>query len=422
MNLLVRSAKIIDPNAKYHLQTKDLLIENGVIVKISSSIKNPDKMPEFKAENLHVSPGWVDMQANFGEPGYEPKETIESGLQCAIAGGVTNVLLMPETNPVNDSVSVTDFILKKSFTSPVNLMPAGAISKGMLGAELSEMFDMNQAGVSAFSDYKKGLKNSKLLQLALQYSKSMNALILQQPFDSNLTGNTRVNEGLVSVRLGLKGNPVLSEVLGLIRDIKIAEYCEAPIHFSIISSAEGAEIVGEARKRNALITAGTSPAYLYFSDEHVQTFDSVHKVFPPYRTHQDKAALIKALKKGIIEVICSDHSPQDDEHKSLEFEYAAFGIIGLETLFAASNTALRNHISIVDIIAKISGNPRRILNLNAATIEQGNQADLTFFDPDLEWEFTESHVKSKSKNTPFIGHKFTGKALGIYNKKKFVTC
>lgn len=422
MNLLVRSAKIIDSNSKHHLQTKDLLIENGEIVKISSTIKNPGKIPELKAENLHASPGWVDMQANFGEPGFEPKETIESGLQCAIAGGVTNVLLMPETNPVNDSVATTEFILKKSSNSPVNLMPAGAISKGMSGVELSEMFDMNQAGVKAFSDYKKGVKNSKLLQLALQYSKSLNAIILQQPFDSNLTGNTQVNEGTTSLKLGLKGNPVLSEVLGIIRDSKIAEYCESRLHFSIISSAEGAAILEEIQKKNSSISAGISPAYLHFSDENIGSFDSNHKVFPPFRSDKDKTFLIKALKKNVIQVICSDHSPQDEEHKSLEFEYAAYGTIGLETLFGAANTALRKHMDLSDIIEKISHQPRKILNMNQANIEVGNRADITFFDPDFQWEFTASHIQSKSKNTPFLGHKFIGKALAIYNKSQFATC
>ncbi len=428
MNLLIKSAKIIDSNSKYHTKTMDVLIRNGRIEKIAKSIKSCPKSIangteiEYSAKNLHLSPGWFDLHANFGEPGYEQQETLSTGANAALKGGFTGVMVMPNNKPSIDNKSMIEFIQNASKKYVIDIIPAGNITKGGSGNEIVEMHDMHKAGCKAFTDDKKSVNRNEVIKIALLYSKDIDALIMNYPNDKSIANNGFMHEGTISTILGLKGIPSLAEEIMVDRDLNLCEYTNSRLHLSYISTKNSAKKIKHAKNRGLKVTTDVALHNLFLTDKSVNNFDTRYKVMPPLRTNKDNTALIKALKEGTIDVITTDHCPITDEYKKIDFDNAANGIIGLETAFGLLGKNILPKLDLSTLIEKISINPRKILNLKEVAIKEGEKANITLFNPDLEWVFTADDIKSKSSNTPFIGEKLKGKALAIFNKGQFKEC
>tara|TARA_B100000945_G_C20394425_1_gene604038 strand:- start:327 stop:1592 length:1266 start_codon:yes stop_codon:yes gene_type:complete len=421
MNLLIKSVKIIDPNSKHNNKIMDVLIEKGKIKKIAKSIKNKSNT-EYKTKNLHLSPGWFDLHANFGEPGYEQHETITTGSNAALKGGFTGVLLMPNNKPRIDNKTMINFIQNSTKGNIIDLIPAGNITKNSEGNEIVEMHDMYQAGCKAFTDDKKSISRNEVLKIAMLYSKDSDSVIMNYPNDKSISNNGFMHEGITSTILGLKGIPSIAEEIMVDRDINLCEYTDSRLHLSYISTKKSIKKIKTAKNKGLKLSTDVALHNLFLTDEAIQNFDTRYKVMPPLRTKNDTKALIRALKDETIDVISTDHSPVNDEYKKIEFDNAANGIIGLESAFGLLGKYILPHIGVHKLIEKISINPRKILKLRKITINEGEDANITLFDPDLEWIFTSDDIKSKSMNTPFIGEKLKGKALAIFNNGKFKKC
>src|SRR5688572_1152113 len=421
MKILIRSAVIVDPSSKHNGKKTDILIENGTITQIAKPGSIKEKTNKIIDEDgLHISPGWFDMRVNFREPGFEYKEDLISGCNAAAAWGFTGVLAMPSTHPPVHTKSEVEFIRNKTQSQAIDVFVAGTLSHNHEGEHLSEMFDMFSSGAVAFTDDKKSVENAGLMLRALMYAKNFGGLIISFAHEASIATNGKVNESVTATKLGLKMMPAVAEEIRLTRDLYLTGYAGTKIHFGPLSAARSVELLREARKKKISVTAEVAAHQLMLDETLLTDFDSNYKVMPPLRGKADKEALLKGLKDGTIDVICSDHSPEDIENKQREFDHAAFGIIGLQTAYAVANTALKKVLTTEEIIEKISINPRKILNIPVPVIEEKQPANLTLFNPELEWVFQENEIKSRSKNTPFIGTKFTGKALGIINKNQVV--
>jgi dihydroorotase len=418
MNALIKSAKIVDNNSEFNGETVDILIEKGLISKIGLDLKNPNEIKEIHFNNLHVSAGWFDMRANFCDPGNEYKEDLNSGLNAAAKGGFTGVMVMPDSEPATSTKSGIQYIINKTKGNIVDAFPAGSLSHNCEGKEIAEMYDMHSAGAIAFTDNKKSVSKSSLLNRAMLYSQSFNGLIINFPNDREISNSGQINEGIVSTELGLKGIPALAEELMVSRDIFLAEYCNSKIHLSNITTKKSVQLIKDAKKKGIKITADVNSYHLLFDETELLHFDNHFKVNPPLRTKEDIKALITGLKDGTIDVICSDHTPEDIENKQCEFDHSAFGMINLQTSFSAANTAIKNKLDLAEFISKITSSPRRILGLEKIEITVGEKANLTLFSPTEKWTFNKEDIVSKSKNTPFIGKELTGKVYGIINNNK----
>lgn len=413
--LLVKEARIVDPNSPHHLTVKDIRIENDVVTAIGNGLSADTDTKVIRHDNLHISPGWFDLRANFCDPGHEEREDIESGIHAAIFGGFTAVGISPETSPAIDSKADIEYIYQQSSGYPVNLFPYGSLSKGLFGEELSEMYDMFQAGAVAFTHGKKPLTNAALMKLALQYGKNFAPPVHVFAMDESLARNGQMHEGEISTYLGLKGIPELAEEVGLLRDLHLAAYAESSLHFMAVSSASAVRLLQNAHANGSAFTADVPVANLVLTESELEDYDTRYKTLPPLRSENDRLSLITALKEDIIQVITSDHTPVDIENKKCEFELADFGVIGLETMFGALGILLDNELEIGQIIEKIAINPRKVLNLQVPSVSEGSWAEFTFFDPDVKWTFTKDQIQSKSANSPFIGRELKGKSLGIIN-------
>lgn len=419
MNILIKSAKVIDPNGKHHKKIRDVLIENGKIKKISARITD-SKAKIFSAKNLHISLGWFDMHANFRDPGFEYKEDINSGSNAAAKGGFTSVLLMPNTMPITDNSAQVEYIQTKAKSKIISTYVAASLTKGMQGKEIVEMYDVKNAGAIAFSDDKNSIQNNEVMKNCLLYAKDLGGLIMNFPNDSSISNGGQIHEGKISTILGLKGMAEMAEEIMIDRDISLCDYTDSRLHLSYVSTQNSVRKIKKAKKKGLNISTDVCLHNLILTDEEITHFDTRYKVLPPLRGKKDSTALIKGLKDGTIDVICTDHSPENEENKKTEFDNAAFGIIGLETAFGLINKYLSNHLSLSKIIEKIAINPRKLLQVEETKILEGNAANLTLFDPELEWEFKKEDIVSKSVNTPFLGEKLKGKAMAIYNKGKFL--
>lgn len=416
MKILIRQARIIDPSSPHNGQVKDLFIENGMIRLIEDQIEN-DADEVLEAANMHLSPGWMDIFANFGDPGYEFKETMESGAAAAISGGFTDVMLVPNTQPIVHNKSGVEYQVQKGKPLGINVHPIGAVTKNAKGEELAEMYDMKASGAIAFSDGTESIQSAGLLLKALQYIKTFNGVVIQIPDDKTINPQGLMNEGIVSTQLGLPGKPAMSEEIVIDRDIKLARYTESNIHFTGISSARSIEYIKEAKKEGIQVSCSVTPNHLFFCDEDLQSYDSNLKVNPPLRTKKDREALQKALREGVIDCIATHHLPQEKDSKLVEFEYAKNGTIGLETAFAVINTAMpgENPETWVKVL---SMNPRKLFGLPALSISVNQPACLTAFDPQKEWVVTLEEIKSRSKNSPYLQKTLTGKVLATINKNQ----
>ncbi|WP_417608254.1 dihydroorotase [Owenweeksia hongkongensis] len=417
--ILIKQAKIVDPNSSHHLQVKDILIENDVVIEIADSIDAKDAQVVEHA-NLHISPGWFDLRANFCDPGHEEREDIESGIHAAIFGGFTSVAVSPETSPAIDSKAAIEYVYQRAEEFPVNVLPYGSLSKGLQGEELSEMYDMYQSGAVGFSHGKKPVANAALIKLALLYGKEFAPPIHVFSMDESLAYKGQMHEGEVSTYLGLKGIPALAEEVTLLRDLHLSEYAENAIHFMAISSESGVSLLRNAHSLGKPFTADVALANLIFTDEALDTYDSNLKVSPPIRAKKDREALIKALNEEIIQVITSDHTPVDVEYKKCEFDQADFGMITLESFFGALGNLREDGLNLEQIIKCIAINPRKVLGMETPSVEVNSWGEFTLFDPDHKWTFGKEHIQSKSRNTPFIGKELTGKPLGIINNNILV--
>lgn len=411
MKMLIKNATVIDKESPFHNKKKDLLIENGVIVKIEDSIT--EKADEtIQSENLHVSAGWFDMAVSFCDPGYEHKETIESGTAAAFAGGFTGVGILPLTQPVISSKSMVEYLQRKNEHSKLQLIPYGSLSVNFDGQNLSEYYDMYLSGARAFTDVFHPV-SSELLSRALMYSKNSGGLIMVFPNDKSLSKGGQMHEGIESTKIGMKGMPAIAEELQIARDIKLAEFNDAHLHFNGISTKEATNAIREAKKKGIKITTQIAAANLLLDDASLKDFDTNYKVLPVLRSKDHIAALVDGLNDGTIDVIVSSHMPQDIESKDLEFEHAESGMIGLETAFAVARTGTKEKLSVEKLIEKITVNPRKILQLQNPLVKAGEKANLTVFDPDKKWTFTEKDIRSKSKNTPLVGRELVGKVVRV---------
>ena len=410
MKLLLKSATIIDKHSAYHKKKLDILIENGIIIKIGNDISTKaDKV--ISEENLHVSRGWFDSSVSFGEPGFEERETIANGLDTAAKSGFTSIALNPNTFPVLDNNGAITSVKSKAAHHPVKMFPTGALTIKSEGVDLAELYDMKQGGAIAFGDYKRAVKNPNLLKIALQYAQNFNGLVQSFPQEDRIAGKGMVNEEQSSTSLGLKGIPNLAEELQITRDLYLLEYTGGKLHIPTISTKKSVSLIMEAKKKGLDVSCSVAIHNLIFTDELLQDFDTNAKVLPPLRTKEDIKALIKGLKDGTIDMITSDHTPIDTEHKKVEFDNALYGSIGLESAFGALSTIF----STEEVIEMLSKGKQRF-GLEDIEIKEGNPADLSLFIPNEKYEFTEAHIFSTSTNSIFKGHQIKGKALGIITK------
>ena len=415
MKILIKQACIVDPTSSFNGQITDIFIEDGVIKHIGEKLPGAaDK--EINIEGLHVSPGWMDIFSNFADPGYEFKETLETGAQAAVAGGYTDVIVIPNTNPIIHNKANIEYIIQKSKSLPVNIFPAGAITKNTEGKELAEMFDMQISGAIAFTDGVNSIQSPGLLLKALQYVKAFDGIIIQLPDDKSISPQGLMNEGIVSTQLGLPGKPSMAEELVIARDIKLARYAESKIHFTGVSTKKSLEYI-QRGKQNSSVSCSVTPYHLFFCDEDVQNYDTNLKVDPPLRSKEDRNILRKAVVEGIVDCVATHHLPHEFDSKTLEFEYAKYGMIGLETTYGVLNTCLEK-VSQERLVEVLSTNPRRIFKKEIAGIRENERAILTLFAPKQKWSVKETDLRSRSKNSPFIGKELTGKVLGIINKEQ----
>lgn len=417
-SLLITSVKVILPGNEYHQQTVDVLIEKGKIAQIGNTIKVADKTVEtIDGTGKILSPGFFDLHANFGEPGLETKEDIRTGTAAAAAGGFTAVAVMPNTEPAIQSRSEVALVVNAAKGNIVDIHPIGAISKKREGKEMAELYDMKQNGAVAFSDGNRGVQQAGLMSRALLYAKGFEGLIFSHAEDESMAGGNKMNEGTMSTYLGMKGIPNLAESLMVSRDLYLAEYTEAPIHFASISTPEAVDLIKKAKAKGLRVTCDVAAHQLVFTDEDIIGFDSNYKVSPPLRTKADAKALIKGLKDGVIDAVVSQHTPQEIEFKNVEFHIAKNGIIGLQTVLPLLIRAGFNEEQIVHSLAV---RPRQILGLAVPQIKAGAMANLVLFDPAKSWNFDEKTNKSKSKNSPLFGQTLKGAVELVINNNQII--
>lgn len=414
MSILIKNATIIYPGHELHNSKKDILIKNGVIEKIANRISSKaSKVIESK--KLHVSPGWLDIGATSGEPGFEHRESLESLSKTAASGGYTALAIFPNTNPVIDNRSSVQYILNATAEHLVDHYPIAAISKNCQGTEITEMIDMKQHGAIAFSDGLHSLSSSGLMMRALDYVKSVDSLIIHHPQDTTLANDNQIHEGQVSTELGLKGNPNISELITLERDIQLCRYTSSKLLSYNVSTKESVAKLKGLNKEG--ISASVSYLNLCKTDTALYEFDTNMKTIPPLRSEEDKKALVAGVKAATIQVISSNHHPLEEEAKKKEYTYAEAGATGLQTCYSGLNSYAQD-VSADKIVRCLAINPRKVLGLSPVGFAAGEKAEMTLFDPQAEWTLETKTNTSKSKNSPFWNQTLKGKVIGVVNGKK----
>ena len=417
-NVILQNGIIYDPfeNKKYK---SDIYIKNGLIKKIEENIKSNDGLI-IDCNNKIITTGFVDIHAHFREPGQENKETIKTGSMSAMAGGFTDVCIMPNSSPPIDSPEAIRFVLDKAAALPINIHPIGAITRSQLGKEISEIGGMVKNGAVAISDDGLPVVNGNVLRFALEYSKMFDIPVINHAEDVCLRANGMINEGYISTILGLDGNPDISESTMIYRDLSIAEYVGGKIHIPHVSSAKSVDIIKEFKDRGVNVTAEVTPHHLFANEEILLNYNSNAKVAPPIRTENDRLALVKGLQSGVIDCIATDHAPHAIEDKECDFEQACCGTIGLETAFSLSYEALvKNGSSIEDLIRWFTLNPSKIVGIKKHGIVVDKMADICIIDIEKEWTLSNKDIYSKSDNTPFIGTKFSTFVDSVISKGYF---
>lgn len=415
MKIILRSAKIIDTQSPFHNNIVDILIVDGIIKKIASSIPNDEQIKEIIVANLHVSEGWFDSSISLGEPGFEERETISNGLAVAAKSGFTAIALQPNSYPVIDNQSQVNFVLNKAIGHATQLYPIGALTKVAGGQDMAELYDMKKAGAIAFGDYNKSVENANLLKIALQYVQDFNGLVITFPQDEKIKGQGVANEGIVSTRLGLKGIPNLAEELQIARNLFLLEYTSGKLHIPTVSTAKGVALIKEAKAKGLQVSCSAAVHHLVLTDEKLEGFDTRFKVTPPLRTETDRKAVLAGILDDTIDMITSDHNPIDIEHKKMEFDMAKNGTIGLESAFITLMTVL----PLEKVIEKLTAG-KVVFQIEKASVTEGAIANMTLFTPEGDGFFTKDSILSKSKNSAFLGQNTKGKVFGVINQGQLI--
>lgn len=412
MKLLLKGSRVIDPSQKID-GPMDILIDDGKIKSCAPALKTGTDARVIELNGMMLTPGLIDMHVHLREPGLEYKETIATGSEAAVAGGFTTIACMPNTEPVNDNRSVTEFIRRKAVEAGLaNVFPIGAISVGSEGGQLTEFWDLKDAGAIALSDDGKPVMDAALMRRALEYAYSLDLPVIQHCEDKNLSAGGLMNEGYYSTILGLPGIPAIAEEVMVARDILIAEYSGTRVHIAHVSTAGAVRLIRDAKARGLNVTAETAPHYFTLTDESLQGYDTHYKVNPPLRRAEDVAAVKEGLADGTLDAIACDHAPHGRTDKEVEFEYAANGISGLETSLGLSISLVHEGIlTWPELVMKMSVNPARILNLAKGTLAPGSDADITVINPDFEWIVDLNAFRSRGKNSPFQGRRMKGRAV-----------
>lgn len=413
MNILIQNGRVVDP-ANAIDEALDLLVSDGTIARFgkAGTIK-PAGAQVVDAKGKVVVPGLLDMHVHLREPGSEYKETISTGTAAAKAGGFTSVCSMPNTNPVNDTRSVTEFILSQAQREAVaRVFPIGAITKGSRGAELAEIGELYDAGCVAITDDGKPVMNGAMMRRAMEYATIFDIPVISHCEDMSLAGKGVMNEGFVSTELGLNGIPGAAEEVMVARDVALAEFVGCRLHIAHVSSAGSVRVIREAKQRGIKVTAETCPHYFSLTEEAVRGYNTLAKMNPPLRTAEDRGAIRDGLRDGTLDVIATDHAPHGMDEKSVEFDYAPFGIVGLETALGLTLKLVNEGVLTFEgAVRALSLNPAKALTINKGTLSVGADADITIIDLDQEWVVDASQFKSKSRNTPFGGWKLKGRAV-----------
>lgn len=419
MNILLKSGRLIDPVSGRD-EALDIHIIDGRIEKLGASISASTSTEVVDLKGKIVAPGFIDMHVHLREPGFEHKETILTGCTSAAAGGFTAVACMPNTKPAIDDESVVKFIqerAKVALNGLVDVYPVAAVTVGRKGDRLAPLAELATAGAVAFTDDGDPVHDAEIMRRALEYAKMFNKSIIQHAQDLPLTKGGVMNEGFNSTTLGLPGMPAIAEDIMVARDIALTRYTKSQYHVAHMSTAGCLELVRDAKNRGLNVTCEVTPHHFTLTDDAVRSYDTNTKMNPPLRSRDDVEAMKQGLKDGTIDVIATDHAPHSYDEKQVEFQHAPFGIVGLETAIGLAITELfeKNILSLYQLIEKFSTNPRRILHLPQIKIQEGEQANLTIFDPSVQWVVDVQKLKSKSKNSPFNGFALRGKAVGVFN-------
>jgi dihydroorotase len=423
MSLLIRGGRVVDPSQRLD-QIADVLVQDGRI----HAIEKPGQISEkqvarvIDAEGLLVLPGFIDVHVHLREPGFEYKETIETGTKAAAMGGFTSVACMANTNPVNDSPYVTAFIRERAKAlSPIRVFPIGAVSKGLKGEELAEIGGMVSEGARAISDDGMPVMNSYLMRKAMDYAKAFDVAVISHAEDANLVGQGVMNEGSLSNELGLRGNPAAAEEIMVAREIALCRLTRARVHIAHLSTQEGIEHVRRAKEAGLPLTAEATPHHLLLDERALRTYDTRFKMAPPLRSERDVEALRQAVSDGVVDLIATDHAPHGLVDKAVEFDHAACGILGLQTAIPSTFELVQKGIMRLDRwVESFTQAPAKLLGEKLGTLQKGVEADLTLIDPKHDWVFHEDQIVSKSKNSPFIGWKFSSKVIFTVVKGKVV--
>ena len=409
MNILLKSAKIIDPTSSFHGNTLDILIRNGIIDKIDKSI-NATKASVIEHKNLCVSLGWFDSSVSFGEPGYEERETLNHGLSVAAASGFTQIAYNTNTNPLPTSKADITFLLRSAAHTPTTLHPKGHITAQDNTQQLAELHDLSQAGAICFSNHKQPIDDPHLLLLALQYARGFDGLVESFPIDPQLAVHGVMHEGKISTSLGLTGIPNLAEEIRIRRDLAILSYTGGKLHIPTISTAEGVGLIRQAKKDKLDVSCSVAIHNLMMTDEQLDGFDTRYKLMPPLRESKDQKALLEGLKDGTIDMVTSDHQPMDIEHKKVELEHAAYGSLGLETAFGSLCTMMD-----AEDAALLLNRGKERFGVSQQSILIGAQADLTLFTADGTTTVSKESILSRSKNSAYLGKELKGTVIGVIN-------
>jgi dihydroorotase len=425
-DLLLHGGTLLNP-VTGTTREADVLIRDGTIAAVGSDLGTdaPDvDAPRYDASGKMISPGWMDMHVHFREPGYEHKETIATGARAAVAGGFTAVACMPNTDPPIHTRDVVEFILERAAVTPVDVHPIACVSKERAGRELAELADLADGGAVAFSDDGSPVQHAGLMRRALEYSAMIDRPIINHMEELPLNPDGHMHEGEVSSRLGVSGIPGLAEEVMIARDVELAGYTGGDVHVAHISTARSVELVRRAKSRGIPVTAEVCPHHFTLTDAAVERsgFHANTKMHPPLRSAADVAAIKDGLADGTIDAICTDHAPHAPHEKDAEFTTAPFGILGLETAWGLVGRELIEPgvLSVTEAVRKLTVAPRRILRLDVPEIVEGEPACLTVFDASTRWTFTADHVRSKSRNTPFVGDDLVGKPWAVYTNGQFI--
>ena len=423
MKVLIRSVRIIDKKSPFNGQVKDILIRDGKITQIGEALSE-DGAEIKEAEGLCVSAGWVDMRVASRDPGFEHKEDLHSVREAAAHGGFTEIVLLPNSEPVVHSKDTLNYIKNSGRGGLVKLHVAAAVTRKAQGVDFTEMIDLHTAGAIAFTDGEHPVQNADLFLKTILYLQPLNALLMNRPEDRQLTVFGQMHEGITSTLIGMKGMPSLAEEMMLNRDLKLLEYAleksslelssQPILHISLVSTKEAVELIRKAKKKGLPVSCDVAAHQLAYEDKDLLDFDTNLKINPPFRSATDHDAIRQGLSDGTIDAIVSDHTPHDEESKNLEFDHADFGITGLETAFSLAS--MHSGLSTEDIVEKLTSQPRHILRLEEISIAEGSVANLTFFEPEADWTFSKTY--SKSKNTPFLGQTLKGAVRGVFNNSR----